>query len=116
MAAGIAHICPKSVLICFGGLCLWYFSNIPAIFSIIISLLLVYITIYLIKTLSMSINWNDSHRLAVIYGGLLASMLAGFWVSGIVLPIDFIGKIIFNVSSHPNKLFSRDTHEKKIIE
>ena len=53
--------------------------------------------LFLIQRLSTSIDWNNNHRLALIFGGIVASMLAGFWASGIVLEIDFIGKIVFNL-------------------
>jgi hypothetical protein len=75
------------------------FDTIPAIpapISIIVGLIVAGTVLFLIKSLSASINWRDTHQLAIIIGGLETSMLAGFWASGIVLAIDFIGKIIFN--------------------
>jgi hypothetical protein len=71
--------------------------KIPATVPIILGLILAGTVLFLIKTLSMCTNWRDAHRFAIIFGGLAASMLAGFWASGIVLAIDFVGKIVFNV-------------------
>jgi hypothetical protein len=76
------------------------FDTIPAIAApipIIAGLILACTVLFTTKRLTESINWGDTERLAIIVGGLAASMLAGFWASGIVLAIDFIGKIIFNV-------------------
>jgi hypothetical protein len=76
------------------------FDTIPAIAApipIIAGLVLACTVLFSTKRLTASINWGDTHRLAIIVGGLAASMLAGFWASGIVLAIDFIGKIVFNV-------------------
>jgi hypothetical protein len=70
---------------------------IPAPVAIAAGLILAGAALLLIRALSASISLQDTHRLAIIIGGLTASMLAGFWASGIVLAIDFIGKIIFNV-------------------
>jgi hypothetical protein len=51
----------------------------------------------LVRYWSASSGWQDSHRLALIAGALMASMLAGFPFSGIALPIDIIGKLVLNV-------------------
>jgi len=53
---------------------------------------------YLIRYWSASRAWGDTHRLALCFGALLASMLAGFVINGSVLsPFDLIGKIVFNM-------------------
>jgi hypothetical protein len=49
-----------------------------------------------VQRMSSSALWRDSHRLAIIVGGITDSMVAGFWASGITLAIDFIGKGIFD--------------------
>lgn len=41
--------------------------------------------------------WQDDQRLSLIIGALMASMLAGFLESGIQLPVDLVGKLVFNV-------------------
>jgi hypothetical protein len=69
----------------------------PPVISLLVGLILGGGVLFLIRRLSSSTGWNHNHRLALIIGGIVASMLAGFWASGIVLEIDFIGKIVFNV-------------------
>jgi hypothetical protein len=71
--------------------------EVPPIIAILAGLTLACAVLLVIKAWTMSINWRDVHILAIIFGGLVASMLAGFWASGIVLEIDFIGKAVFNV-------------------
>jgi len=51
---------------------------------------------FLADSWSAGASWLDMHRFAVICGALAASMLAGFQVSGTVLLIDYIGKLILN--------------------
>ncbi len=73
------------------------FPTIPAQIAVVVGFILAGAFLFLIKAASASANWGDDKRLAIIFGGLAASMLAGFWDSGIVLPIDFVGKIIFDL-------------------
>jgi len=42
-------------------------------------------------------RWQDIHRLALVFGACVASMLAGFVLHVVVLPIDIIGKLLLNV-------------------
>jgi hypothetical protein len=42
-------------------------------------------------------GWHDLHRLALVFGACIASMLAGFVLHVVVLPIDVIGKLVLNV-------------------
>ncbi|HLX38924.1 MAG TPA: hypothetical protein VKR42_00235 [Ktedonobacteraceae bacterium] len=42
-------------------------------------------------------GWHDLHRLALVFGACVASMLAGFILHVVVLPIDVVGKLVFNV-------------------
>jgi hypothetical protein len=70
--------------------------NIPALIPVTAGLILAGGVLILVRALSARIDWGDAHRIAIVVGGLAASMLAGFWASGIVLAIDFAGKIIFN--------------------
>lgn len=42
-------------------------------------------------------GWHDLHRLALVFGACIASMLAGFILHVVVLPVDIIGKLAFNV-------------------
>jgi hypothetical protein len=73
------------------------FPTVPAAVPIAAGLVLATGVLFLVRALSAGTGWQDIHRLAVIFGGLAASMLAGFLASGIVLPIDLIGKTVFDV-------------------
>jgi hypothetical protein len=42
-------------------------------------------------------GWQDLHRLMLVSGACVASMLAGFVLHVVVLPIDVIGKLILNL-------------------
>jgi hypothetical protein len=71
--------------------------NVPSALALSYGVILAGTTPFLASRIRMSIDWQDSHSLAIICGGLGASMLAGFWASGIVLTINIVGKIIFNM-------------------
>jgi hypothetical protein len=66
---------------------------VPAIVPAGVGLLLATLAFAAIKRWSSRSNWGDTHRLALVSGALLASMLAGLLVSGISLPIDWFGKL-----------------------
>lgn len=53
----------------------------------------------LIADWSRRAHWTDTHCLALVFGGLVASMMAGFLVFGIggAVSIDWIGKLVLNV-------------------
>lgn len=86
-------------LLWFAPLLLHYglFPAFPVAIAIALILACAAGTFFLIRYWSTSQNWGDGHRIALIFGALMASMLAGYRLSGIVLPIDFIGKAVFNV-------------------
>jgi hypothetical protein len=75
------------------------FPAIPPVIAIAAGLALAGIALFVIRRLSASADWGDAHRLALIFGGLAASMLAGFWASGIVLEMDFVGKGVFDAAA-----------------
>lgn len=53
---------------------------------------------FLIRHWSAGPAWQDAHRLAVIFGALVASMGAGFVINGPTLsPVDLMGKVVLNV-------------------
>jgi hypothetical protein len=53
---------------------------------------------FLIRHRSAGPAWHDAHRLALIFGALVASMGAGFVISGPTpSPVDLIGKVVLNV-------------------
>jgi len=71
--------------------------TLPPHIPIALGLLLAGLALFFARHWPSRSSWRDTHRLAVIFGALAASMLAGFRVSGVILPIDYIGKLIFNV-------------------
>ena len=72
-------------------------TSLPVIIPIILGICIAGIFIFLIRYWSNTSTWNDMHRLGLISGAIIANMLAGFVTSGISLPIDYIGKLIFNI-------------------
>jgi len=69
---------------------------LPSVIPIVIGLVLAASVFFLIRCWAAGSSWHDIHRLAAASGALVASMLAGFKVSGIVLPVDYIGKLVFD--------------------
>lgn len=59
------------------------------------------LTFFLVRRWTSSSNWHDAHRLAVVFGGVVACMLGGFVVFkvGGALPLDWIGKAVLNVAA-----------------
>jgi len=72
------------------------FPTIPVAIAFASGLIMAGAALFLILILSGSTGWDDEKHLAIIIGSLFASMIAGFWASGVVLEIDLVGKIIFN--------------------
>lgn len=66
---------------------------VPAVVPAAVGLLLAALASGAVGRWSSRSAWGDAHRLALVSGALLASMLAGLLVSGISLPIDWIGKL-----------------------
>jgi hypothetical protein len=81
-------------LLWFAPLLLHYgiFPTFPFALALVLILVLAVGTLWLILYWSAAQGWGDRQRLGLIFGALLASMLAGFLLSGIALPIDFIWK------------------------
>jgi len=73
--------------------------TLPAVIPMAAGLALTGVAFPLIAHWSGSPAWQDSSRLALVSGGLIASMLAGFLVFkvGGALPIDVVGKLALNV-------------------
>jgi hypothetical protein len=71
--------------------------TLPATAAVVSALVLATLAFWLIWRWSASPTWGDAHRLALISGALLASMLAGFLVSGAREPVDVIGKLVLNI-------------------
>jgi hypothetical protein len=73
------------------------FPTFPVAIAVVLILAWAAGTLLLIRYWSASKNWGDAQRMALIFGALMANMLAGYKASGITLPIDFIGKAAFNM-------------------
>jgi len=71
--------------------------SLPVVIPVALGLAWAAGAFFLVRYWSTSQHWGDAHRVALIFGALMASMLSGFVISGIVLPIDFIGKAVLNV-------------------
>ncbi len=59
------------------------------------------LTLFLMGRWTSSAGWNDLHRFALVFGGILGCMLGGFVVFkvGGALRIDWIGKTLLNVAA-----------------
>jgi hypothetical protein len=77
------------------------FPALPAVIPLMGGLALVVVAYALVRYWSRSNEWRDSSRLALISGGLTASMLAGFLIFklGGAEPVDVVGKLILNVGA-----------------
>jgi len=73
--------------------------TLPPVIPLVAGLALAGVAFSLIAHGSRLPAWQDSSRLALVFGGIFASMLAGFLVLklGGALPIDVIGKLVLNV-------------------
>jgi hypothetical protein len=66
---------------------------IPMAVCIMIGVVWAAAAFVLIGYWSSSSSWNEAHRMALVFGALLASMLAGFMINGPILsPLDLAGK------------------------
>jgi hypothetical protein len=66
---------------------------IPMAVCIMIGVVWAAAAFVLIRYWSSSSSWNEAHRMALVFGALLASMLAGFMINGPILsPLDLAGK------------------------
>jgi hypothetical protein len=59
------------------------------------------LTLFLMRRWTYNAGWNDFHRFALVFGGILGCMLGGFVVFkvGGALRIDWIGKAVLNVAA-----------------
>lgn len=73
--------------------------SLPPFIPIVAGLAVAGAALFLITSWSASAQWQDSHSLALIFGALLASMLAGFAVLRIsgAAAVDVAGKVAFNL-------------------
>ena len=82
------------IFLAYGGI-----PTLPAVIPLAAGLGLAGVAISLINHWAKSPAWQDSSRLALIIGGLVASMLSGFLIFklGGALPIDIVGKLVLNI-------------------
>lgn len=75
--------------------------TLPAAVPLVVGLAAAGIAFFAVTRWSSSPEWQDAHRLALVFGAILASMLAGFAVmrAGGALLIDVVGKAVFNVAA-----------------
>jgi hypothetical protein len=73
--------------------------TLPVAIPLMAGLGLAGVAFSLINHWAQSPAWQDSSRLALITGGLIASMLGGFLIFklGGALPVDIVGKLLMNV-------------------
>jgi len=73
--------------------------QIPAGWTIAASLLWATFSLFLMHRWSFTAGWQDRHRFAAVCGAIAGSMIGGYvmFAVGGALPMDWIGKIIFNV-------------------
>jgi hypothetical protein len=70
---------------------------LPPVIPMVGGLLEALAAFFLVNYWSESPAWRDTHRLALVFGACVASMLAGFLLRVVVLPVDVIGKLVLNV-------------------
>ena len=76
-----------------------YVPSVPAWAAIVLGAVLAALAFAIFRRLAQKFVLRDRHRLALISGALLASMLVGVLASGITLPIDMAGKIVFDLAA-----------------
>ena len=78
-----------------------FFLTAPVRLVMVVALSAATLTFFLIRRWTRASNWRDTHRFAIVFGGILACMLGGFVVLRFVgaLRVDWIGKIILNAAA-----------------
>ncbi len=72
------------------------FPRVPPVASLGVAVVLAGVALTFLGGASARPDWSDRHRLAVAFGALLASMIAGYWASGISGTINLVGKGAFD--------------------
>ena len=73
--------------------------TLPVVIPLVAGLGLAGVAYSLIGRWAKCTAWQDTSRFALIFGAVLASMLAGFLIFqlGGAMPIDVVGKLVLNV-------------------
>jgi hypothetical protein len=79
----------------------WPSASVPAGLALVVGLTWAAIAVWLVCRWAGSQGWHDGHRLALVAGAIVASMIAGFvtFVVGGALPVDVAGKVIVDVAA-----------------
>jgi hypothetical protein len=73
-------------------------ASIPSAVCIMIGVIWAAASFLLFRYWGSSLKWQEPHRLAVVFGALLSSMLAGFIINGPILsPLDLFGKAVLDL-------------------
>jgi hypothetical protein len=98
IAFGLALPWCSLVLIAYGAM-----PNLPVAVPMLTGISLASTGYALLKRWGTARNWYELHRLALVFGGLAASMLLGFeilYLGGVgVISVDFIGKLVLNIGA-----------------
>ncbi|CAN5867793.1 hypothetical protein BH10CHL1_BH10CHL1_50460 [soil metagenome] len=87
------------VLIILGYLPATTLPGVSPLLPIGLGLLWIVLGLWFVRYLSVAPGWQDRHRLALIFGASLASMVGGIMVVLAASRIDQIGKLIFDLSA-----------------
>jgi hypothetical protein len=81
------------VLLAFG-----IFPTVPFEVTLIAGVVCVCAVLFLFGRWTSSPSWDDRHRFAVVFGGIVACMAGGFVIFAVggALPVDRIGKVVFD--------------------
>jgi hypothetical protein len=73
------------------------FPGVSPLIPIGIGLAWAGLALLVVRTLSSALGWQDRHRLALIFGAVLANMGGGILVSVALSPLDQVGKLVFDL-------------------
>ena len=90
---GVVHVTIRRLLVGLAYVGSEFLSSVPTMIPIGIGLLWAGLAFLFVRYVSAGEGWRDSHRLALIVGARVASMLGGVLVILTSSPIDQIGKL-----------------------
>jgi hypothetical protein len=79
----------------------WPSASVPAGLALVVGLTWAATALWLVCRWAGSQGWHDGHRLALVAGAIVASMIAGFvtFAVGGALPVDVAGKVIVDIAA-----------------